>query len=405
MPTLAFRPHGLRGILSLAALFAYPAVTPAQAPDSVTPIEASVDAQAQNALENYYRSSSAEREALVEESTSAPAGSAMDASGLPLPQSWTNSFFDPQPRFEFRAEAIWLQSNFDDSYPLARQSVPKDTDYELVDVGVRGNTDNTVAPRIAFEYHWNEQGSVEVAGFIMDGPRQSGYGLSEFDQIYYFDRNAASFPEQGGLFNTPTGFPLVATDATLDWQFSAYGGETNLLHHFVLMKGYISDLALGIGGRYLGVSEKVGLNISNELEGTSANMSVRTKNHIAGPQVVGRARINGPFKRVRWTAEGKIGLMANATNHENSIVTGQSALQTFDDNEIFFSPLFEGLFGCEIYLVRNVVVFGGYQLLYADRVDRAAGRFQADLNAFVQPSKHLDDIFLYGPRLGLLWSY
>jgi hypothetical protein len=331
-------------------------------------------------------------------------------SSLPIPESWTNTLFDPQPKLELRMEAIWLQPNFDDSFPLAIQTQNVGQQFQQVPVGVFGEGEPIASPRGTIEYHWNEQGSIEASGFHMDGPDQTAYNLSGSDQAYYFDSNASNPLERGFVDNAPAGFPLTATDATLDWGFRAWGTEINFLHHKVCMQGPISDLAIGLGGRFIKVDEDVTLRLTNELDSSSAIMGVESRNSASGPQLTMRGRFN-VFKCVRFTAEGKIGLMANGTQYKNSLlVTNPAATflpptQTFSDSEIVFAPLFEGLFGCEIYIWKNFVVFGGYQLLYMDRVDRAGGHFVQNLGQFLVPEKNLGDVFLYGPRLGGLLTF
>lgn len=324
---------------------------------------------------------------------------------LPLPESWTSSMFDPQPRLDVRVEAIFLQPSFQDSSPLATQTQSNGINFELVPVGIRGNGEATTSLRGAIEYHLNEQGSIETAGFYMFGPDQANYRLSQVDQTYYFDGAAIPLNQRGYVFNAPQGFPLVATDAFVDWQFHSWGGEVNALHHFICMKGPASDLAVGIGTRYLAVNEEVRLNIFNELDGGAATMASESKNHIYGPQFVGRARLNGPGQRIRWLFEGRIGLMANTADHSNEISTIATPEVRAGDVETRFAPLFEGLFACEVYIWRNLVLIGGYQLLFVDRVDRAAGHFYGDINVFTQAPDNLGSLFLYGPRAGLLWSF
>ena len=350
-----------------------------------------------DAVGNYYRQ--------ARQSGPAPPVHTPPEGLLPAPQSWVSSMFDPQPRWDFRAEALWLQPNFDDSAPLALQAQSTGTSFILAPVGVRANGDMTTSVRGTVEYHWNELGSIEASGFWMDGPNQSQYSLSDQDQTYYFDGTAQEANERGFMTNTPPGFPLISTVATVDWSFLAWGAETNLLHHFVCMRGPVSDLAVGFGGRYLRIEESVDVYATNELDDLFGVMSVTSKNNVYGPQFVGRARVNGPGMRIRWLFEGKIGLMANSTTHDNWIATGESPPRGSGKSETFFSPLFEGLFACEVYLCWNVVAFGGYQLLYLDRVDRAGGHFQGDVDQFTAAPPALGDLFLYGPRVGLLVSF
>lgn len=324
---------------------------------------------------------------------------------LPLPESWTSSMFDPQPRLDVRVEAIFLEPSFQNSSPLATQTQSNGIDFGLVPVGIQGNGEASTAIRGSIEYHLNEQGSIETAGFYMFGPDQANYRLSQVDQTYYFNGTAIPLNERGYVVNAPVGFPLIATDAFVDWQFHSWGSEVNALHHFICMKGPASDLAVGVGARYLAVNEEVRLNIFNELDGGAASLASESKNNIYGPQFVGRARLNGPGQRLRWLFEGRIGLMANTADHSNEIATIESPAARNGDVETRFAPLFEGLFACEFYVWRNLVLFGGYQLLFVDRVDRAAGHFYGDINVFRQAPENLGSLFLYGPRAGLLWSF
>lgn len=404
MPTLVCSDAQTRGIrlalalslLMVGRLIGQEAVPPvAQQPVAQEPIPSEV-------LGNYYRSGGRMDDELLEQSQ-AP----VQPSGLPLPQSWTNTFIDPQPRLELRAEVDWLQPNFNNSFPLAQQTLPNGGAfaYQQQPTGVWGPGQMIATPKGTVEYHWNEQGSAELSGFYMDGPQQSNYALGNSDQTYYFNGDAGNATEKGYLYNIPAGFPSTATDAFVDWNFRTWGAEVNLLHHFICMQGSISDLAVGIGGRYLQVDENVSLRVSNELDQLSATMSSKTSNHIAGPQFIGRARLNGPFRWIRWTAEGKIGLMANANQFKNTLQTGLYGPAQFSDVTTNFSPLFEGNFGCEVYVWHNIVVFGGYNLLFVDRVNRSGGHFHQDLNYFVNQQQDLGSLFLYGPRLGALVTF
>ena len=399
MPTLVCSDAHKRGI-KLALAISLIMVGRVLGQEEVPPTP--VDAIPSEVLGNYYRSGGNVEEELMSQST-AP----VQSSGLPLPEAWTNSLFDPQPRLELRAEVDWLQPSFNNSVPLALQTIPNGGAYAYQQqaVGVFGAGQMVAVPKGTVEYHWNEQGSVEMSGFYMSGPSQSNYRMSNIDQTYYFNGDAPNPAERGFLYDLPHGFPGVATDANLDWDFRTWGTEINMLHHFICMQGRVSDLAAGFGGRFLEVDENVSLRVSNELDRTSATMSSDTKNHLGGFQFVGRARVNGPGNRIRWTAEGKIGLMANGNQFNNTLLTNTYGPAQFSDVTTNFSPLFEGNFGCEVYVWHNLVVFGGYNLLFVDRVNRAGGHFHQDLNAFINTQEDLGSLFMYGPRLGALMTF
>ena len=54
---------------------------------------------------------------------------------------------------------------------------------------------------------------------------------------------------------------------------------------------------------------------------------------------------------------------------------------------------------------KHFTFFSGYQLLYASRVVRAAEQINPDLTDYVTKSKTIGDLFLHGPRVGVVFTY
>src|SRR5690606_29707963 len=128
-------------------------------------------------------------------------------------------------------------------------------------------------------------------------------------------------------------------------------------------------------------------------------------NNLAGPQVMARARVQGPGSKIRSVAEVKIGLMASDTRVTNSVFANGQLFGQNSYSRTIFGSLFESNFYIEYFLTENLTVYGGFQLFYVDRIVRGSEQIQQDINYFLTKHKDLGSLFMFGPRVGLVFSY
>lgn len=327
----------------------------------------------------------------------------------PIPRSWLASFWNPQPTLEIRAEALFLKADFPTFLPLARQVQidPTGSVYGYIDTVIEAKEQYIAAPRLALEWHINHYHSVEAVGFIMDGPNQYLQPLGQTDSSPFFlDANATNPRARGYMTQLPPGFPTIADNILVNWLFRAKGGELNYLHHFILVDGPFSDLAVGIGARYFGIEEKVTAQFTDLSQGNLGFMGANADNEMAGAQILGRARFQTPLRWLRAVSEARIALMANTTQTRMSVFAPSSGYNVGTRfSTTVFSPLFEGNFLFECFLTKNITAFTGLQLLYSDRVNRAGGQFTPNVGQFLYDPERLSSVFLWGPRVGLVLAW
>lgn len=337
-----------------------------------------------------------------------PAFAATPPGAPEIPQGWLASFWNPVPCVEIRGEALFLQPNFEPSVGLAKQTQidPSTSQVRDVFVSASGSEQFIAAPRLVLEYHLNEFKSIEAVGWVLDGPNQNLSPQGANDSPYFLSIDAVDPRARGPLANLPPGFPQVADEFLINWEFRSQGAELNWLHHFIIQHGLHTDVAVGIGGRYFGMVENAQLSFRDIANGLEGRMTARVDNEMGGPQVIGRTRWQSPLRWFRAVAEGKIGLMANTTETRMNLFTSPLGYNVGNRyTTTVFSPLFEGNFYFEFFLTRNITVFSGIQLLYADRVNRAGGQFEQDVNRFLYDPDRLGSVFLWGPRVGLVLSF
>lgn len=370
-----------------------------------------------------------------------PAGPPLAPGGAPIPQSWLMSAWDPQPRLELRAEATFLQPRFDFSMPIGNQVQAIHNQLEPVPVSVNASGQYVAGLRLGLEYHMGVFGSLEGVGFFQNGPHQENSPFASQDFPIFLTSplpnptvnvtpavlppagtpNTPNAPAglptvqapatpavqlPGQLRNLPPGFPTVVDDARLFWDFDAVGAEANYLHHYVCVEGPISDLALGVGIRFMGVYERVDVRLIDEVNGLTGRMRVASDNNLVGPQFIGRVRFQIPhLPRLRWTAETKIGLMANTVSNSTRLDANDVNFGADNTGQTQFSPLVEGNFMLDFFVTQHLTVFGGFQMLYMDRVARAGDQLEQDLNVFLTRRKEIGTLFMYGPQAGLLFTY
>src|SRR5690606_38188094 len=115
-----------------------------------------------------------------------------------------------------------------------------------------------------------------------------------------------------------------AEEMNVNWDFRSSGADFAVLYHWVPLRGNVSDLAFGIGGRYFNTEETVGVFFLDDIVSPPRTGLLRSAvdNNMAGPQFMARVRVQGPGRRIRSVADVKIGMMASDTRVTNSIYTG-----------------------------------------------------------------------------------
>ncbi|MFO0948878.1 MAG: hypothetical protein U1D30_23690 [Planctomycetota bacterium] len=325
----------------------------------------------------------------------------------PIPQSWLSGLWDPQPFFEARFELMFLRPDLPSSVKLANTYL-LDQDglaYTACPVRISNKEDYVASGRAVLEFHLNPYYSIEAGGFISDGPDWNSRRLMDTDAPYYLDANSPIRMYTGFLSNIPAGFPVIADQMTIDWDFEAFGGETSFLRHFIMAEGPASDLAVGVGIRYLGIRENLRLTVNDYANNLTGIMAVNSKNDLIGPQLQARARLQTPWKRMRVVAEGKIGLMGNKSNNQTFISPDSGGESGANYGRTQFAPLYEGIFRVEFFIFEHLTLFGGFDMLYVSRVDRASSQFTQNLDVFVQDHKDLSHLFSFGPTCGFLFTY
>jgi hypothetical protein len=331
-----------------------------------------------------------------------------------VPQAWANSMWNPTSKLRIRTEALWLKPNFQRSSPMASQpGVQADGTFAINELPVSPHTPYYLTPRLSVEYFCTDYFSIEATGFAMIGPHRT-YNLGSADFSYFlsgtFAGDVSSFTAP--FTNIPAGFPTVADIATVFYSQNIGNFELMGWWHWTPDKGACSDVALGIGGRYFFINEKINLRFEDKLGvgsgmgATSGELDVRSKNDLFGVQVGGKATMQSPLKWLRSTVEGKIALMNNDARNNTQILDTTGAV--VGNGRITHSDLaflFEGNLNVEFFVSQYVTAYAGFNVVYIDRVERADQQLNTDLNAFVQPTKHNGDVLLFGPKVGFMMNW
>ena len=314
--------------------------------------------------------------------------------------------WDPQPKLEIRPEMLFLQVNFPNTVPLASEQLVVDGAVVTTPVSLETTQEFTAGGRLAIEAHFNEVLSFELTGFYMDGPDQSSQAGS-IDAVKYLTADNGGY--MTNLPDTdPITFPIVANQMVVDWKTETYGDDFTLYYHLIMLRGAASDVAVGLGGRFLRFRELTAVTAIDEVEtpNLTGRLAARTDNRLAGPQLAARVRLQTPFSRLRAQAEGKIGLLANSFENAASVTDTNGDIPALGNwTGTQFSALFEGNFNVEWFVSNHITLYGGFQLLYADRVERASDQFQADASLFITDRRSTGSVFMFGPRGGILISF
>ncbi|HVJ80117.1 MAG TPA: BBP7 family outer membrane beta-barrel protein [Planctomycetia bacterium] len=327
-----------------------------------------------------------------------------------VPQAWAMSNWNPVPKLVIRTEVMFLKPDFQQSRPLALQAaVNEDGQFELAGRGVDPQTDYFVTPRLLVEWWKCDQWSVEASGWSLIGPNRTTF-LGNNDFPYFLDAVTVGGETFGpALTGIPAGFPTIADFASVKYRQNISNIEMLVWRHWVPDKGAASDFALGFGPRYMWMRENVTVRYEDQLPGSTTpfgELSTRTNNDLYGVEFAMKATLQSPIKWLRSSVDAKIGLMNADSRHSTSVIdttgTEVSSGRFFRAN---FAGLFEAKYDVEIFLSQFVTIFGGFHVMYVDRVERASEQFNPNLNAFVQPQEQISDVLLYGPRFGLVMHW
>ncbi|WP_145256844.1 hypothetical protein [Planctomycetes bacterium Pan216] len=311
----------------------------------------------------------------------------------PIPKSWTVSCWDPAPRLEAKAEAVFLQPNM-------KQSVSLATQYPFGEQQVRTtlNQPYITGARIIGEYHFGIPWSIDSTFFLLLGPDREGIPLGTPDFAYFLSNNSGLGP--GPLENLPPGFPQVADDMFMDWDLRNYSVDANILRHWTPLKTYINDVVLGLGVRWYQLDETVTVTYVDQLADNQGALRAQTENNMIGPQFVFKIR-SQVVKRVRISWETKIAMLANIVDDRTQVVG--ASVNEYSRTQ--FSALFEGNATAELFITKWLTAYGGFQMLYLDRVDRASGQFADDVDVFLSDHKAIDFLWMFGPRAGFAITF
>lgn len=313
----------------------------------------------------------------------------------PIPESWLMSYWDPQPRIEVRGDAVFLQPNMYQSVRLATQSGSNIT--------TKLNQGFQTSGRGEVEVHMNHIWSLQGSVLYMDGPISNNVPLGNTTS------GAPILISQavgGPLYNLPATFPTTATSMNMNWRNELFNSDAHLLCHYIPIKGPANEFVYGVGARYMAYNERVTVNYNNATTATTGQLYSVSENSMIGPQFLFRGRVNGPGPRLRLVSEAKIALLSNFVDDRTSTYTsaiGQTGSARYSRTQ--FASVYEGNFLVEFFVIRHMCIFGGFQIFYMDRVDRASGQFNANVATFTSQHKSIGDSFMYGPRAGVVLSY
>jgi hypothetical protein len=224
-----------------------------------------------------------------------------------------------------------------------------------------------------------------------------------------FTNPATGDPTVPALTGIPAGFPTIADRATFKVDQRIGNIELMYWRHFTPEKGGCSDFAVGVGGRYMWLHEKVNLRFEDLVPDSATPfgiLSARSKNDFFGVQLGAKAYLQSPMRTVRSFVEGKIGLLNNDARNDTSVINSVPEITSSGRwTRSNFSPLFEASYNFEIFISQYVTAFAGFNVIYIDRVERASEQFQPSLSTFVSPQKHQSDLLLFGPKFGFVMNW
>lgn len=323
-----------------------------------------------------------------------------------LPESWLRSAFIPAPVLTVRLQAQWLQPNYPNSSALATQFQQQENG-QFIATGVppRSEEQYILTPRAVLEYRPVEYFSIEASGWVTAGPDQSDGQNGQPDIPLFLDPTGGT-DRPAALNPLPANFPTTADFMRTNWGFTAGGFEVMALQHFILPRGPIADFAIGLGGRVMWIDEDVNVHFEDRVNNISGRLGANAENNLYGAQIMARATLQSPVRWLRMYGDVKLGLMANNTENDTSILDNTGQIQRAGATHTQFAQIFECNAFVEVFVTRNVTVFGGYQLLYVERALRAADQIIPDTAQFLSGNlKNQGHLLMTGPAAGVVVTY
>lgn len=315
-------------------------------------------------------------------------------------------WFDCCRRATIRAEALYLKPDEARTLRLANQVQPNARGI-LFRAALRANApeEGFGVPRLTIEWPIDDRNLYEMTGFYMGGPERSGRSLSGFDNPFFLDANAADPLQRGFLTNLPANFPTQADRMLSDWDFQTWGVSLDRIGYRERLAWWPGALGMGVGLRYFGMIEDFDVRAIDEVNGRSGQLAVEVDNHMLGPEILVRGETVLAQGRLRGLAELRVGLLGTAATVRKRVLVGGAVTGTGSSVRGQLSPLVEGNFFLEVTTWRQLVVFGGYQVLYLAGVNRAPEQIHTNLAQFVGTGADLETLFLHGPRVGVRLDY
>jgi hypothetical protein len=289
--------------------------------------------------------------------------------------------------------------------------VGEDGQFRLADRNLGIDTPYLVAPKLTVECFGKEKiHSFEGTVWTTVGPNRL-YTLGNNDFPYFVTQPVTAV---GGtvivpVTNAPAAFPTVADDVEFNYTNRIGNLEAMYWTHNTPDKGTVSDVAWGFGPRYIFSHEKIEVDYRNFVQQdfvTTGQLNARTKNDLFGMQFGAKATVQSPWKWMRSSMEGKVGLMSNDVRNFTQVVDANGNIPSFAAwTRHQFCPLFEFQYNMEFFISQYVTAYAGFHALYIDRVDRASQQFNSDLAFFTSAQKTQSDLLLFGPKLGFMMNW
>lgn len=334
-----------------------------------------------------------------------------------VPQAWAMSMWNPAPFCIIKSEIMFLRADFNQPNTedlvgglggpqriAVQAEVGDDGVFRLADRNLGIDTPYLVVPKLTAEWFGKEKiHSFEASVWASVGPNRF-YTVGNNDFPYFI-----TDPTNGAITNAPAAFPDVVDDVRFKYSNQIANLEGMYWTHYTPEQGAVADCAWGIGGRYLFQHEKINLAYRNfvDLDFVDVGrLNARSKNDMFGVQFGAKAVVQSPWKWMRSSLEGKVGLMANDVRNTTEVVDSNLVV---DSQARWvrhqFSPLFEAQYNMEFFISQYVTAYAGFHVLYIDRMDRVAQQFNSDLAVFTSEQKNQSDLLLYGPKLGFMMNW
>lgn len=311
-----------------------------------------------------------------------------------------------RPRFRVDVEGMYLRSDQTHSQAIATQiQMNSQGLLSRQNVAVSNNPQSILAPRVALAWMLEDGGSWRVSGFYLGGPDQKNSSISSFDSTYFLSATAADPLQRGYLTGLPAGFPSLADRMTTNWRLQVWEVEANRMFALSDYGAWLNGLSIGAGVGYFRTEETLSVQVNDQVNGLSGTLGSNTSNDLVGPQFLARFGLNVFTQRIVATGGFRFGTMANFASDKTSVAVSGATVGSANSSGVQFTPLVD--LNCELAVTvwGPLQIFGGYQFLYMDGMNRAVEQIRVDLNAFTTAHAEQGAFTLQGPRFGLRAQY